>query len=66
MKTTFQLTPEQAAIDSDLVTDLRLFFEGVVSIDQFGLHVPIHGDLSYQCAFDYNIEVPEWAASRLI
>ena len=59
-----KLTTEQAQIASGLVTELRLFFDGVLSIHEQGLDAPVKGDLGYQCRFDYTIDIPGWAAHR--
>jgi hypothetical protein len=61
---TFSLTTEQAAAVMSLAKDVRLFFDGAISIDSSGLDGPIRGDVYYQCGFDYRIDVPKWAASR--
>jgi hypothetical protein len=60
----FSLTADQSAAVLSLAEDIRLFFDGTIAIGSTGLDGPIEGDLAYQSGFDYNIEVPEWAASR--
>lgn len=61
---TFLLTPEQAALVLKLTQELRLFFEGTVAVGDRGLDAPIEGDLYYHCSFDYDVQVPDWAAWR--
>lgn len=60
----FSLTADQSAAVLRLAEDIRLFFDGTIAIGSTGLDGPLKGDLLYQARFDYDIEIPEWAASR--
>ncbi|CAN5132820.1 hypothetical protein BH09ACT10_BH09ACT10_01340 [soil metagenome] len=60
----FDLDHDQQALIPALVEQVRLFFDGTVSIGGRGLDAPIRGDLSYHTWFDYEIDVPAWARYR--
>lgn len=58
------LSDRQAEVVLGIAVDLRLFFDSTVRLGPGGLDDPIEGDLYYLCSFDYDIDVPSWAAWR--